>query len=207
MTTEPTVTSSPLPEPLARFQTWWDEIQAKDPAEHTSSMVLSSVDERGRPSSRVVLLRGFDARGFVFYTNLESRKGNELLVQKVAALNFYWPHAGEGLGRQVRVEGTVEQVSDDEADRYFAGRPRDSQLGAWASDQSRPLASRDALVARVEDVRQRFEGQLVPRPPHWSGLRVVPDAIELWQAGPFRLHIRERYVRTDSTWSRELLFP
>lgn len=196
-----------LPEPLQRFQTWWDEVQAKDPAEHTSSMVVSSVDERGRPSSRVVLLRGFDARGFVFYTNLESRKGKELVGQKVAALNFYWPFVGEGIGRQVRVEGVVERVSDEEADRYFAGRPRDSQLGAWASDQSRPLKSRDELLARVVEIRERFDGKPVPRPPHWSGLRVVPEAIELWQAAEFRLHIRERYEKGAAGWTCELLYP
>lgn len=204
--------STEMPEPFVRFGSWWAEALAADPREHTGSMVLSTVDARGRPSSRVVLLRGFDVRGFVLYTNLDSRKGSEALGQGVAALNFYWPHVGEGLGRQVRVEGTVEQVADDEADAYFAGRPRDSQLGAWASAQSAPLESRETLVQRVDDERRRFEGQTVPRPPRWSGLRVVPDLVELWQAAPARLHVRERYTRaTGSTtagpWIRTLLYP
>jgi pyridoxamine 5'-phosphate oxidase len=206
--------SPALPEPLARFQSWWDEAHEHDPGEHTGSMVISSVDDRGRPSSRVVLLRGFDERGFVFYTNLESRKGGELGAGRFAALNFYWPFggasAGVRIGRQVRVEGSVEQVADEEADAYFAGRPRDSQLGAWASDQSRPLESREALLARLDEVGRRFEGRPVPRPPHWSGLRIAPEAIELWQAGAFRLHTRERYERSAAApqgWHRTLLFP
>lgn len=206
--------SSPvLPEPLARFESWWNEALARDAREHVRSMVLSTVDARGRPSSRVVLLRGFDVRGFVFYTNLDSRKGAEALGQQVAALNFYWPHLGEDLGRQVRVEGTVEQVSDAEADAYFAGRPRESQIGAWASAQSAPIASREALLERVEAERRRFgDGRPVTRPPRWSGLRVVPDAIELWQAAPFRLHLRERYERAPGSgpagaWNRALLGP
>ncbi len=197
-----------LPEPLERFRLWWSERKALDPTEIAAAMVLSSVDDRGRPSSRVVLLRGFDARGFAFYTNLESRKARELLAHPFAALNFHWPALNpDNRGRQVRVEGAVEAVSDAESDAYFAGRHRDSQLGAWASDQSRPLASADALAARVEELRGRFAGAPVPRPPHWGGLRVVPDALELWQEGAFRLHSRERYERRGDAWSRTLLYP
>jgi pyridoxamine 5'-phosphate oxidase len=196
-----------LPEPLARFDLWWAERKRLDPSEASSAMVVSSVDDRGRPSSRVVLLRGFDERGFVFYTNLESKKGTELLARPAAALNFHWTALGDVPQRQVRVEGTVTRVDDVEADAYFAGRARDSQLGAWASDQSRPLSDANALLARVDEFRRKFAGGPVPRPPHWSGLRIAPDAIELWQEGAFRLHTRERYERTGGGWSRTLLNP
>jgi pyridoxamine 5'-phosphate oxidase len=195
-------------EPLARFTEWWRDARSADPSDLSSAMVLSTVDHRGRPSSRVVLLRSFDARGFVFYTNLHSDKGVHLLARPFAALCFHWPRTGDGvLGRQVRIEGGVEPVDAAEADAYFAQRPRESQLGAWASDQSRPLADREALLARLEETRARFEGQEIPRPPHWGGLRVVPDVIELWREGPARLHIRERYERDLATWRRTLLFP
>jgi pyridoxamine 5'-phosphate oxidase len=191
------------PEPIARFAAWWQELHQQVRDESADAVVLSSVGRDGQPSSRVVLLRAFDARGFVFYTNLQSRKGEELLARPAAALTFFWPQ----LERQVRVEGQAARVSDEEADAYFASRPRESQIGAWASDQSRPLASRDALLGRVADVRARFGDGSVPRPPHWSGLRVVPDAIELWRAGEFRLHTRERWTRQGATWSSTLLFP
>ena len=196
-----------LAEPLARFEEWWRDARAADPSDLSSAMVLSSVDANGRPSSRIVLLRTFDARGFAFYTNLESSKGAQLLARPFAALNFHWIRTPDGpLGRQVRIEGAVERVSDDEADAYFASRHRESQLGAWASDQSRPLQSRDDLLARLDEVRARFPG-VVPRPPHWSGLRVVPDVIELWREGAARLHIRERYERDGDLWRCALLFP
>jgi pyridoxamine 5'-phosphate oxidase len=190
-----------LAEPLQRFSEWWREQQVKTPGDNASAMVVSSVDARGRPSSRVVLLRGFDARGFVFYTNLESRKGRELLAHPFAALNFHWQP------RQVRVEGSVQRVDDAEADAYFRGRPRDSQIGAWASEQSRPLRDRQQLLDRIDELQKKFAGGAVPRPPHWSGLRVVPDMIELWQEGEFRLHTRERYDLVDGNWTRTLLFP
>ena len=197
-----------LPEPLARFDLWGSERKRLDPTETSSAMVVSSVDARGRPSSRVVLLRGFDARGFAFYTNLESRKATELLGPRPqAALNFHWPPLGDAPGRQVRVEGLAERTSDAESDAYFASRARDSQLGAWASDQSRPLVSAGALVARVEEARVRFGAGPVPRPPHWGGIRVIPDAVELWQEGAFRLHTRERYERDADRWRRVLLYP
>lgn len=198
---------TPLAEPLARFAAWWRDARAADPSDLSSAMVLSTVDGRGRPTSRVVLLRSFDARGFVFYTNLHSDKGAQLLAHPFAALNFHWTGTPEGpLGRQVRVEGSVARVDDAEADAYFASRPRESQLGAWASDQSRPLARREQLLERLDEVRARFP-DAVPRPPHWSGLRVAPDVIELWREGAARLHIRERYVRSGDVWTRTLLFP
>jgi pyridoxamine 5'-phosphate oxidase len=166
-------------------------------------MTLATTTPEGRPSARAVLLKGLDERGFVFYTNLESRKSKELFASPHAALCFLW----KSLNRQVRVEGRVELVGDEEADAYFASRPRDSQIGAWASDQSQPLASRAELERRVEEFSRRFGEAQVPRPPSWSGFRVVPQRIEFWQERPFRLHDRLLFIREGKEWRRELLFP
>lgn len=193
---------STLPEPIQRFAEWYAQAKASvkvDP----NAMVVSSVGPDGRPSSRVALLKDFDERGFVFYTNLDSRKGRELLGHRFAALCFHWKE----LERQVRIEGAVEQVSDAEADAYFATRPRGSQIGAWASKQSQVLESREELEARVAELEKRYEGKPVPRPPHWSGLRVVPDRIELWTNRPSRLHDRELYVKEGGVWKKSLLYP
>ena len=166
-------------------------------------MVLSTADGDGQPSGRFVLLKAVDERGFVFYTNLESRKARALGANPRAALCFYWPE----LGKQVRVEGAVERVTDGEADAYFATRPRESQIGAWASKQSRTLASRQALDDRVAEVNARFDGVPVSRPPFWSGYRLVPAMIEFWTRDDARLHVRERYERSGSRWTETLLFP
>ena len=188
-------------EPLALFERWLDEAWKGEPNAH--AMTLATATREGRPSARLVLLKGLDRRGFVFYTNLESRKSEELFANPHAALCFLW----KSLNRQVRVEGPVEQVGDDEADAYFASRPRDSQIGAWASDQSRPLDSREALERRVDRFTRRFGVAAVPRPPYWSGFRIVPRRIEFWQERPFRLHDRWLYIRDGEAWQRQRLFP
>ncbi|MGZ3458259.1 MAG: pyridoxamine 5'-phosphate oxidase [Archangium sp.] len=188
--------------PIQRFAALYEEAKRIIPVD-PNAMIVASVGPDGRPSTRVVLLKDFDARGFVFYTNLESRKGRELLAHPWASLCFFW----QPLERQVRVEGRVERVSETEADVYFQSRPRGSQVGAWASLQSQPLPSRELLEARVEELTRKYEGKPVPRPPHWSGLRVVPDRIEFWHARPSRLHDRLVYLREGHDWRTEVLYP
>jgi len=188
--------------PIDIFQEWLEEAERAEPNDPTA-MSLATVDEAGNPSVRMVLLKGLDERGFAFYTNFESRKGEELLAQPRAALCFHW----KSLRRQVRVEGPVEIVSDAEADAYFHGRARVSQIGAAASDQSRPLDSRATLEARVAEIEARLAGAEVPRPANWSGFRVVPQAIEFWKDGAHRLHDRILFRRQGLDWTAELLYP
>jgi pyridoxamine 5'-phosphate oxidase len=189
-------------DPHALFEEWLAEARLGESNDPTA-MALATADSEGRPSVRMVLMKGHDERGFVFYTNLDSRKGGELAANPRAALLFHW----KSLRRQVRIEGPVEPVTAEEADSYFATRARDSQLGAWASDQSRPLDSRPTFEARYEAMRAQYEGREVPRPPRWSGWRVVPDRIEFWTSRDHRLHERRLFSREGGGWSEGLLYP
>ncbi len=193
-------------DPIALFDMWLAEARASEPND-PEAMALATADAAGQPSVRMVLLKGHDARGFVFYTNREGRKAGDLAADPRAGLMFHW----KSLRRQVRIEGPVSLASDAESDAYFASRGRDSRLGAWASDQSRPLASRETFEARVEQARARFEGQDVPRPPFWGGYRVAPERIEFWQDRAHRLHERRLFTRdgagVDGGWTEGLLFP
>lgn len=188
--------------PFGRFQAWLDEAIELEPNDPTA-MTLATADSRGRPSARMVLLKGFDESGFVFYTNLESRKGNDLAENPYAALLFHW----KSLRRQVRVEGPVSRVGDEEADDYFASRPRGSRIGAWASDQSRPMEGMFVLEKRVAEFTARFGLGKIERPPHWSGFRIAPERVEFWRDGRFRLHERIIFVRDGAAWRTERLFP
>jgi pyridoxamine 5'-phosphate oxidase len=189
-------------DPITLFDAWYVEARASEPND-PEAMALATADSEGRPSVRMVLLKGHDDRGFVFYTNLDSRKGAELAANPEASLLFHW----KSLRRQVRISGPVEPVTDAEADAYFASRGRDSRLGAWASDQSRPLDDRATFETRFEDMRQRFEGGDVSRPPRWSGFRVIPRQIELWQDRAHRLHERRLFTRSGDCWTESLLYP
>ena len=190
-------------DPFALFDAWFAEAKTAEPHD-AEAMALATADRVGMPAARMVLLKGHGPEGFVFYTNEDSVKGQHLAQNPEAALLFHW----KSLRRQVRIEGHVERVSEAEADGYFSTRSRDSQLGAWASDQSRPLESRELFERRYEEMKQRFEGQPVPRPPHWGGYRVVPLVIEFWQDRPHRLHERRKFLaQNDGSWSEGLLYP
>jgi pyridoxamine 5'-phosphate oxidase len=191
-------------EPFSLFAEWLKDAETSEPND-PNAMALATVDEEGLPNVRMVLLKGFDERGFVFYTNFESQKGQEILGTMKAALCFHW----KSLRRQIRVRGPVEQVSDAEADTYFASRPRDSRIGAWASQQSRPLEGRFALEAAVASHALKYAIGEVPRPPYWSGFRVKPISIEFWHDRPFRLHDRAvfRHVAGEAKWTRTRLYP
>ncbi len=190
-------------DPFAKFQDWMNEAWAHEPAD-ANAMTLATATPDGVPAARIVLLKGADARGFVFYSNKESRKGEELAANDRAALLFHW----KPLGRQVRIEGRVEHVTDAEADAYYMTRPRVSRLGAWASDQSRVLSDRAELERRLAEYEAKYSGDDIPRPPYWSGYRLVPARFEFWQNMPFRLHDRTVYTRTaDGGWTMGKLFP
>jgi pyridoxamine 5'-phosphate oxidase len=189
-------------DPFQLFADWFAEARQSEPND-PDAMALATATRDGRPSVRMVLLKGHGPDGFVFYTNLDSRKGAELASNPRAALLFHW----KSLRRQVRVEGQMHSVSDDDAENYFASRSRDSQLGAWASDQSRPLDSRATFERRYEELVGKFEGQPVPRPPRWSGFRVMPESFEFWSDRPHRLHDRRLFTRVADGWDESLLYP
>jgi pyridoxamine 5'-phosphate oxidase len=189
-------------DPFALFDAWLAEARASEPND-SNAMALATVDAEGQPSVRMVLLKGHGPDGFVFYTNRESRKAGELAATPRAGLLFHW----KSLRRQIRIEGAVTRVTDAESDAYFASRSRDSQLGAWASEQSRPLDTRATFEARYDEVRARFEGGEVPRPPHWGGYRVAPARIEFWHDRAHRLHERRLFVRAGDGWDEGLLYP
>ena len=191
-------------DPHALFEEWFTEAQQSEPG-LPEAVALATADRDGAPSVRMVLLKGHDARGFVFYTNSRSRKGSELAANARAALLFYW----KSLRRQVRIEGRVESVSDAEADAYFATRARESKLGAWASDQSAPMPDRASFEARYQALADEYEGRDVPRPPHWWGYRVVPERIEFWTDRAHRLHERRLFTldARNGAWAESLLYP
>jgi len=189
-------------DPIAHFHECHARAALRESFDVTRA-ALATCDTAGRPSLRFVLVKDWNERGFVFYTNLESRKGRELRENPHAALTFHWGSTGD----QVRIEGPVEPVSETEADIYFQGRPRGSQLGAWASHQSQPITGRDELTQRLAELTGRFEGQPVPRPPFWSGFRLLPARIEFWHDQPDRLHDRLLYTRTATGWQTSLLSP
>ena len=190
-------------DPFALFDRWFAEARVSEPND-SNAMALATADASGRPSVRMVLLKGHGPEGFIFYTNFESRKAGEILANPHVALLFHW----KSLRRQIRIEGAVAQVDDATADAYFASRSRDSQLGAWASDQSRPLDRRETFLDRFEAVQARFAGRDVPRPPHWSGFRVTPARIEFWSDRAHRLHERTAYEADGAGgWRTAMLFP
>jgi len=189
------------PDPIAQFHEWFAEAEREAPL--AEAIALATVGEDGLPDARMVLLKGVDERGFRFFTNRESAKGGQLAASPGAALIAYWRE----LDRQVRARGPVEALSDEESDEYFASRPRDSQLGAWASPQSRPLDSRAVLDQRLDEARERFSDQDIPRPPHWGGYLLHPRTVEFWQGQVARLHDRFRYSRDGDGWRLERLAP
>jgi pyridoxamine 5'-phosphate oxidase len=191
-----------LSDPLTLFDDWYAAARASEPND-PNAMALATVNAVGQPSVRMVLLKGHGCDGFIFYTNQQSRKADDLRAVSKAALLFHW----KSLRRQVRIEGAVSAVDDATSDAYFASRSRDSQLGAWASDQSRPLPNRDTFEARYAEMSTRFESGTVPRPPHWSGYCVAPSAIEFWEDGAHRLHHRRLFTRLGDGWQEGLLYP
>ena len=191
-----------LSNPLKLFQIWFEEAEAKEP-DVPNAMSLSTVNANGRVSSRMVLLKGYDQRGFVFYTNIGSRKGRDIVENRSVALLFHW----KSLKRQVRVTGPAEEVDAEEANTYFASRSRGSQVGAWASRQSGNLQSRYLLEEAIHEFEKKFADRAIPRPPFWTGYRVIPHEIEFWEEGDFRLHNRILYSLEASGWSKSLLYP
>lgn len=189
-------------DPFVQFQAWFEHYRSTNPDEPTI-MTMASVDQDGQPWQRVLLLKGFDENGFVFFTNYESHKGLQLAANAKASLHFFWI----GQERQIQVQGEVEKISREEAAAYFHSRPRESQLGAWTSDQSRPLADRNTLEKKFSDVCEQYEGKEIPLPDYWGGYRVKPSRMEFWQGGAHRLHDRVEFISSDDGWSKQRLNP
>lgn len=190
-------------DPIQLFSEWFHEAQQSITV-NPEAVALATATSQGKPSVRIVLLKKFNEDGFVFYTNLNSRKGQELSDNPYAALCFYWPH----IDKQIRVEGKIKPVSENEADDYFASRPRESKIVAWASKQSKPMASLEELNQRYHEYREEFKTEEVPRPPFWSGYRLIPNAIEFWTSGEYRLHKRIAYTKTEEgNWQHQYLYP
>jgi len=194
--------ASPSGDPIALFRTWFDDAAQNEPDE-SEAVAFATASADGAPTVRMVLLKHFDQHGFIVYTNLSSTKGRQAVENPRASLCFHW----KSLARQVRVDGLVEQVEDDVADNYFNGRPRSSRIGAWASRQSEELSGRFELEREVAKYTARYAVGKIPRPPHWSGLRIVPETIEFWNRRPFRLHDRVVYRQTEGIWEKHRLFP
>jgi pyridoxamine 5'-phosphate oxidase len=188
--------------PFSQFTFWWDEALRAE-IDEVNAMTLSTISKDGKPGSRIVLLKGYDENGFVFFTNYESRKGRDLQKNPYASLLFFWKE----LERQVRIEGPCEKVTEAESDQYFLSRPDGSRIGAWASPQSQVIASRDVLDQNIIELENRFQGQHIPRPPHWGGYRVKPEQVEFWQGRPSRLHDRILYTRGSAGWTINRLAP
>lgn len=190
-------------DPFIRFRSWFDEAQNCDAIKDPTAMCLATANRKAAPSARIVLLKTLDEQGFVFFTNWQSRKSHDMDENQAVALCFYWPE----INKQVRVEGHVEKTSSADSDAYFKSRPRESQIGAWASNQSQELNNRAALEKRFAEYKQHYEGCDVPRPENWGGWRVIPSKIEFWEAGAHRLHTRELYIRSAHGWEQSLLYP
>ena len=197
--------------PLDIFTKWYGQAKANPDVKDHTEMSLATADEQGRPSNRIVLLKGYDERGFVFYTNYNGRKSEQIKQNSYAAICFYWPP----LEKQIRIEGKAEKVSTKESDEYFASRPLESRLGAWASKQSQYLENREKFLQEIEQYRQKFQDGKIKRPDHWGGWRIIPNCMEFWQAGEFRIHHREVFEKisknsedkNNNKWKKSLLYP
>ncbi len=190
-------------DPIKKFSSWFNEARKNPEIKDATEFTLATANKKGKPSARIVLLKDFDEKGFVFYTNYTGRKSEEIVENPYAAICFYWP----ALGKQIRIEGKVEKVSANESDKYFLSRPRESKIGAWTSKQSKELESRIAFKKQLAETKKKFEGKEIKRPDFWGGWRILPNTIEFWKAEKFRYHHREVYTKTKNGWKTKILYP